>query len=371
MNEALQQKLVHARAKLLLSYPFFGFLAAHLVDRIRDDLPSQTAGTDGRNIYWHAAFLETLQLPDAVFILAHEVMHCVLMHIWRCGNRDKDAWNVAADAVINDILIAEGLRCSIPGITGANGKSTEELYRDLEALLKANKGKGLLDDHSVWGESPKDGDDNKAKDAVTADAWDAIGRTALQQGNAPKGMTRLLDMQLNPKKDWRQLLREGLQIPDDYSWTPCDRRFSHQGIMLPTLTGTTHRVVIAIDSSGSIYGERLNDFWTEVVAILRNNKCEARVLVCDAAIQNEWGETEFNPSLVASLGGGGGTDFVPVFERLNEYIQSGWTPEALVYLTDLDGNFPTEEPGCRVIWVVSPNDEKKPYPFGEAIVVNF
>ena len=66
--------------------------------------------------------------------------------------------------------------------------------------------------------------------------------------------------------------------PEWLPQVPTDRRFPQ--VLLPTLSGEVHRVVVAIDTSGSIFGDKLRSFWTELVAILRNNRCEARVLTC-------------------------------------------------------------------------------------------
>lgn len=359
---ALREKLRGARARLLMRFPFYGYLVSNLEDLVLER-PGGTAGTDGRVLTWSAAFLRRLTADDTMFVLAHEALHCALQHLWRRGPRDPHGWNLAADAAVNDMLLESGLRASLSRIQGARGRSAEAVYGDLVALQRANAGKGTLDDHDQWTRGEAADPEQRAR----RDAWTAALAQAATFGRVPRGLEREVEQVLHPTRDWRDVLREGLFFPEDYQWTPTDRRFPE--VLLPTLTGSVHRVVLAIDTSASIEPASLSAFWAELVAILRNNRCEARVLTCDAAVHDEWDETQFDPSLMRKLRGGGGTSFVPVFDKVAEYAALGWTPEAVVYLTDLDGTFPSPAPSVRTLWVVQPADGGKRAPFGEVVVL--
>lgn len=59
--------------------------------------------------------------------------------------------------------------------------------------------------------------------------------------------------------------------------------------------------------------------------------------------------------------GGGGTDFGPCFDWLDEH---GIQPQTLVFLTDLYGSFPPSAPGYPVLWASTGNRKA---PFGEVI----
>lgn len=358
----LRQKLVQARTKLLLTYPFFGYLVANLEDKVGTEWVS-TAGTDGQVVHWSKEFLSSLSINDTMFVLAHEAMHCALQHIWRRNGREPESWNLACDATVNDMLIESGLSCSQPLFRGAKGRSAEEVYEDIHTVRKSNQARNTVDDHGGWIE----GNPGDPRQRQLSDAWKAALSQVKQYGQVPGALSRHVDALLEPRRDWRDLLREGLFFPEDYQWVPTDRRFSQ--VILPTLSGQVHRVVVAIDTSGSIRGDELETFWTELLAILRNNRCEARVLACDTDIRNEWDETQFEPAQIGALKGGGGTSFVPVFDRVEEYTTAGWRPEAVVYLTDLDGRFPSREPQVRTIWVVGKDDAHKRPPFGEIIVL--
>lgn len=59
--------------------------------------------------------------------------------------------------------------------------------------------------------------------------------------------------------------------------------------------------------------------------------------------------------------GGGGTDFRPVFEHIED---NRMEPRCLIYLTDLAGKFPDEEPAFPVLWAAT--TDRTP-PFGEKL----
>ena len=109
-------------------------------------------------------------------------------------------------------------------------------------------------------------------------------------------------------------------------------------------------------------------FLAEVSGILEEVRPKRLVLIwCDAAIGRV---DELNDSSdlanVRKQGapGGGGTSFVPVFDWINN---EGLTPDALVYLTDGLGVFPTRAPNFPVIWGSIYPQAK--YPWGDVVDV--
>jgi len=392
-----------ARVKMMLQIPFFGYLVSNLVDSVSRSI--STAGTDGRRILWNPEWVGSLSESDLKFVMAHEAMHCALNHLWRRQGRHALRWNIATDAVINDLLVEGGMVMPVgadgkpKGITGGKGRSSEQVYQDNDIKMppppppppgggcgdgdpgeddgdgdggggdecdypenprdRVGPG-GTMDDHTVW---------DKAKEGAKED-WKETLNNAKNIGKMPASLRRMIDELIHPKADWRWLLQQGLVFPDDYRYVPYDRRSTN--VFLPTLVGLKHRVAVAIDTSGSMGGPKLSEFWAEIVGIARNSDIELRVMTCDADIQNEWLEDEFDVSLARMVKGGGGTAFEPVFQRLEDYARDGWIPDAMVYLTDLQGSFPDWMPAYRVYWAINKEDEAgAPLPpFGDVIVVN-
>jgi predicted metal-dependent peptidase len=94
------------------------------------------------------------------------------------------------------------------------------------------------------------------------------------------------------------------------------------------------------------------------------------IMWCDAKVHrvDEVEEAlDLNHIRAKGAPGGGGTSFVPVFEEIKTM---GLTPDALVYLTDGMGSFPTD-PGYTVIWgsIAEALGYSVTYPFGEVVEI--
>lgn len=96
-------QFVKARIKLIKKMPFFGRLSLLLELLERKYIP--TAGTDGSNLYYNADFVKKLSPNQVEGLLMHEVLHIALGHLWRRDNRNFHLWNIAADFVVNQIVV--------------------------------------------------------------------------------------------------------------------------------------------------------------------------------------------------------------------------------------------------------------------------
>jgi predicted metal-dependent peptidase len=189
-------------------------------------------------------------------------------------------------------------------------------------------------------------------------------RSAKMCGLEPANLARPLEENRESKQDWRAILRDfvAATMPSDYRWTPPNRRYISRGLYLPSVERSgLGRIVVAVDTSGSIGTHELEQFAGEISAIADEVKPESiHVVYCDAAVQ---ATEEFLPSDPIQLTpqGGGGTDFVPVFHWVAE---NGVDPVCLIYLTDLCCFSYPDEPEYRVLWVTS---SRRTAPFGETV----
>jgi len=189
-------------------------------------------------------------------------------------------------------------------------------------------------------------------------------RTAKACGNAPADVERALAESRESKQDWRAILRAFIAATSvsDYRWTPPNRRHVAAGLYLPSIDRTgVGPIVIGVDTSGSIGTEELEQFAGEISAISDDAQPETiHVVYCDAAVQTV---QEFGPSEAVTLEpkGGGGTDFRPVFEWVE---QNGLSPACLIYLTDLCCYSYPQEPDYPVLWAT---DSSSTAPFGDTI----
>jgi predicted metal-dependent peptidase len=155
---------------------------------------------------------------------------------------------------------------------------------------------------------------------------------ARSMGNLPAAVAQLIEDILHPKLDWAVLLRHFVEqsTRNDYSWLPPSRRYLFQGIYLPSLhSKELGRIVIAVDTSGSIDTAALAQFSAEVSAVLEEYDTVIDVVYCDTKIQGHEQFGREDLPLVMNPVGGGGTDFRPVFDWVE---QQGVQPCCLVYL---------------------------------------
>jgi predicted metal-dependent peptidase len=132
--ELANKALDKAKIKLLDSpdSTFFVTVCFSLKHIWDESLP--TAATNGTQIRYNPNFFLSLSEDERVFLLLHETLHVVFMHITRLKERDPRKWNYAGDYVINHLLISRGYRMPEGGLHDPKYKnmSTEQVYDLLE-----------------------------------------------------------------------------------------------------------------------------------------------------------------------------------------------------------------------------------------------
>lgn len=207
----------------------------------------------------------------------------------------------------------------------------------------------------------------------TDEQWELALAQAAQQarevGDLPGSLERLVQEVLWPRLDWRELLGRFLseRTRDDYSWTPPNKRYVYLDVILPSLS---HRklpeVVLALDTSGSVTDREMEQFAAEVSGILESFDTTIHVAYCDCKLTGTDCFGRVDLPLTLSPEGGGGTDYRPVFDWIE---QEQMDPVCLVYLTDLECcHFPEREPEYPVLWAQVGSSKTVP-PFGDAIAV--
>ena len=106
MRTNVMDRIIVARIGLLLRHPFFGNMATRLRIKAADDwLP--TAAVDGRNLFFNTQFFNAMSNKEIEFVIAHEILHCVFDHLMRREDRDAIIYNIAADYIVNNILVRD------------------------------------------------------------------------------------------------------------------------------------------------------------------------------------------------------------------------------------------------------------------------
>ncbi len=348
--------------------PFFGTLAMFARFVCCETIP--TAATDGCDIFVNPQFLSSLPSQQQDGVVLHELLHTALLHPARMRERQSELWNIAADIVVNGTIVRQP-GCELPpgGLRDEKLEhlSVEEVYELLQ-LPGANRFELTdLDLLATQANTPA----SKSERSL-GDRW----QQALQQaqaiasGTATGGkVSRCIDRELGAiaaaRLDWRAYLwRYLVQTPTDFQGF--DRRFVGRGLYLEGLQHESVSIYIAIDTSSSVRLPQLQLFMGEVRAILAvYPQIECQLFYVDEAIHATHALTANSPVPLSE--GGGGTSFVPFFDRINE-IWDGHTQTVCIYLTDGYGEFPQREPLVPTLWVVTPGGlDLALFPFGEAV----
>ena len=296
-------KISQAKAKLLVDYPYFGTLASKLELVLNDDI--QAFKSDGKKLEYSSDFLLHAELSELEFVLANGAMHSVLAHDKRKHNRSGWLWQMATDIAINDMLIENGLNMPQDAQYRIRfkGMYAEEIYAELkDDILREDEGLEYQADDSDDIEENSEQEKEKSQENQTQQeleeeiiqeqllAEEAISLLAseFKKGEIPHAINRFFTLDFMGKIDWRDELKSAIDRyhKDDFTLLPPNKKFIHQGIYLPSNVSQTFRLVIAVDSSGSIDEVLLNQFLSEVnflMSLIQNYQIE--LLVCDEKIR--------------------------------------------------------------------------------------
>jgi len=128
-----------------------------------------------------------------------------------------------------------------------------------------------------------------------------------------------------------------------------------------------HTIVVAVDTSGSC-SHLAEKFLREIIAVFEEIKRIGKVehicyLECDDRItaqKDYYGLQEFiDFGKTHTFTGYGGTSFVPVFKHADQLIEDGEQVDALIYITDAEGDFPEYEdkPNYEVYLLLDTDEE--------------
>jgi predicted metal-dependent peptidase len=370
------EKMGKAKARLVIDHPFFASIVCSMP--VTEDNTYPTMATNGKWIKYNAKFVNDMTMAECLFVLCHEVMHCVFAHMFRRGTRDPWKWNVAGDYVINDILVNEKVG-EMPKqglldhalVHRANG-TTEGVFDLLpDDKSSGGGGRGCYDGQggNPLDEVIEDGGSEAERSEAEADMRVRLAQAAQAAkmcGKMSANIERFVDQALKPKVDWRDVLRRFISIRAkvDYTFAKPKRRFLAEDLYLPSLGGESMgEILIAVDCSGSIGAEELAEFAAEITAIKEDVKPSVvHVAYFDSRVCH-YDKFEQDDELHIEPHGGGGTAFSPVFRYAEEHDID---PVCCVFLTDLycaDFGDPTPYP---VLWVSTAADQA---PWGEVIMM--
>lgn len=387
-HSTIIKRISKIRTDLLYEYPFYGKILMNVRFSVA---PCGTAATNGKFIIFDPEFVGRIGEEELTFVLLHELYHNVFHHPVRMRLfEDRNRFNIAADMVINSIILQEVP--SFPSNMTVDGEpvmhmtpsgeegaafTVEQLY-DMLANDAGSSGKHWTDRHDNWALI----DDGEREQF--GKHWSEIVSQVLKdcQGSGTglifeKPIRELSESNV-PKIDWRRELFRFLYISkpvkrDDYSFLRPDRRFQGCEFILPgwdkweVPEKSLEGIWFAVDVSGSISDESLNQAFSEIKNCLKNLDIQGSLSFFDTEVTDPIPISSEDKLDLKEIHGRGATSFFSVFEYLEKMEQ---LPRAIVILTDGYAVFPPKEMARRipVLWILVDSEEILP-PWGRSIYI--
>ncbi len=371
--------------RLIRSQPFYGSLLINLkrvpTAAARDMVPTACvyARRDASiGLAVNEDFFSRLAAREQEAVLIHECLHVAHLHLER-GPRElpnPELANIAMDLAINQFIegLPEGALTldMFKELKLEREQTTDYYYERLRKAvdkLKKQFGGGLpkpLDDHGRFGpgeagegDAKRDGrgaakgkpsEDGAGDDqagGLSPVLIEAACREALREamqaakaaqgwGPLPAGVQRAVEAALAAKVDWRRELRrfvgERIRVATTSTRKRPNRRFRWDFPGKKVVRGA--RLLVAVDTSGSIGQAELKQFLAEIDAIAQ--RATVVLAEVDAAVHDVY---EYRPRRTSpALKGGGGTSFQVLWDELREgrkkHPALRESPDGIIYLTD-------------------------------------
>ena len=378
-----EQRIERIHVQLMKHQNFCLFAGLFMIGKVevRDKTASGTAQTNGVDVVYDRAFVDSLNDKQLAFLILHENMHKAYRHlvVWQpLRKKNAQLANMACDYVINLQIHdydpdnnmtdfptdAEG---NVLGLIDERfrGMDSGQVFKILEDEQEEGGGGGgggePLDGHE-WDEAQ--GMSDSDKEEVAKEIEQALRQGSMLVGKMGGNVSREIGDMLVPKVDWREALRDfvktAMQGKDKTTWKRLHKRYLASDLIMPSsYSDKVGGIAIGVDTSGSIGGEELNQFLSEVKSICDEVSPEQIDLMywdTHVASRETYRDNEL-AGLVETTkpAGGGGTEpaCVPKFMKKHDM-----KPECLIILTD--GYIPNQDPSdwaieSPVLWCIKGN----------------
>ena len=366
-NTPAADKMEKAKSKLIILQPFFACLACNLP--MSEDASVRTMATNGKWIKYNAEFVDSLSLDECVFVICHEVGHCMLSHMFRRNNRDMKRWNIAGDYIINDLLVKDGIgkmpECALydPQLVIDGGGTTDGVYN-----LLPEGADGGYEDGGTGIDVCMDSDGDEAEQAEAEASMKVQVAQAAQaakvRGKLSSGVARLVEAALKSQVPWEDVTRRfvSTKSKSEYSYARPKRRMMAQNLYLPSLSGEKlGEMALCVDCSGSVDDAALAVFASNAAALKQDcNPSVIHVIYFDSKVchHDTFGQDD---DITITPHGGGGTRFSPVFRHIED---ADIDITCCIFLTDLECNDFGPPPSYPVLWVTTGSTQA---PWGEVV----
>ena len=372
--------------RLLMDEPFFAALSRKIEKRADYNIP-----TAGVRVCPDSAQFEMIYNPDFFAslpeehvrgVLKHEFYHLIFEHVTsrKPEGVPHKAWNIAADLAINSHLQGElpEMAC-MPGVGPFEDlplHQTAEWY--LANLPKKDEGEsgsgsgeggegegepGSFDDHSGWDDAGQSPEQQAANQMAKERLKNAMKEAAQEASQSAKGWGSMsgavkeeILKRLESKVDWRKVLRYFIKTSQRASRRSSVKRINKRYAYIHPGKKTQRqaKIAIAIDQSGSVSDEMLEQFFGELNKLAK--LAEFTVVPFDTDVDESkvyvWKKGQ-NKAAERVLCGGTCFDAPTAYVNANSF-------DGVIILTDMEAPKPKRCKAQRM-WMTDERGASRPY----------
>jgi len=375
--------------RLLMDEPFFAALSRKIEKRASTALPTAGVRVDPETaqfeMVYNPDFFASLPEEQVKGVLKHEFYHLIFEHVTsrKPEGVPHRTWNICADLAINSHLVGElpEMAC-MPGegpfADLPKGMSAEWYLANMpeqEEESQGGSGSGddgegtsdaqpdSFDDHSGWDDAASSPAQQAANQMAKERLKQAMKEAAQEAAQSAKGwgsvsgeVKKEIIKRLETKVDWRKVLRYFIKTSQRASKTSTVRRINkryayiHPGKKVKRQA----KIAIAIDQSGSVSDDMLQNFFSELNKLAK--LAEFTVVPFDTNVDEEKIYTwKKGASQKAERVLCGGTCFNAPTEYVNRHSFDG-----VIILTDMEAPKPK---ACKAqrMWMTDQRGASRPY----------
>jgi len=353
-----RDKIVKAKLQLRKRNPFFSGLAQYLEPI--EDRSIESIAVDGLNdkLYYNPKWMDTIESKDILNEMVHNILHKALGHTNKEYN-NKAIGNLAKDIKVDNLMNNEGFGSYKSVANKGNttyllSENTAEIsirtdQDKTETIKLDNIDKGFVEQlygkmsHiNIKSQENKDHDkhsktSNKDSGKRESKKWARrMQQSGMQAGVQSAELQRIINALSEPNIDWNDIFRDKITgyMITDYTWSKPSRLFYTLGIYLPGYVRENFKLLIGIDTSGSVSQKQFSTMISEIYAIYeQHNDVEIEILIGDTKLTEHLIVTSTNREdiLATKITGGGGTSHTFYKEWIEE---NDWNGDVLVLMTD-------------------------------------
>jgi len=374
--------------RLLMDEPFFAALSRKIEKRADYGIPTAGVRVDPETaqfeMIYNPDFFAALPEEHVRGVLKHEFYHLIFDHVTsrKPEGVEHKVWNIAADLAINSHLVGElpEMAC-MPGVGPFEGLpkgETAEWYLANMPKQEESEGgsgdgnggegdgegePGSFDDHSGWDDSAASSEQQAANQMAKERLKQAMKEAAQEAAQSAKGWGSMsgevkqeILKRLETKVDWKKVLRYFIKTSQRASRRSSVKRINKRYAYIHPGKKTQRqaKIAIAIDQSGSVSDQMLENFFAELNSLAK--LAEFTVVPFD---------TEVNESKVYTWKKGqnkkaervlcGGT----CFNAPTEYVNNN-SFDGVIILTDMEAPKPK---ACKAqrMWMTDARGASRPY----------